>query len=189
VVEDTAYTDARWKDHAMYFVPMMQRPASDTGPIEKDEMMYAGAVVLKTRGPMNDMETITRKTLSGINPNLGVLALLLATLGLYGVTAYAVARRTSEIGIRMALGAKRAEVTAMVMRSAIIQAALGLAIGIPAALLCVRLVAAQLYDVKGVDATALLICVATLTLAACFAGFIPARRAASIDPARALRNE
>jgi macrolide transport system ATP-binding/permease protein len=75
------------------------------------------------------------------------------------------------------------------MRSAIIQAALGLAIGIPAALLCVRLVAAQLYDVKGVDATALLICVATLTLAACFAGFIPARRAASIDPARALRNE
>jgi macrolide transport system ATP-binding/permease protein len=164
VVEDTAYTDARWKDHAMYFVPMMQRPASDTGPIEKDEMMYAGAVVLKTRGPMNDLETITRKTLSGINPNLsvvkfqtfdaqiaglftedrmlarltmlfGVLALLLATLGLYGVTAYAVARRTSEIGIRMALGAKRAEVTAMVMRSAIIQAALGLAVGIPAALL------------------------------------------------------
>ncbi len=218
VVEDTAYTDARWKDHAMYFVPMMQRPASDTGPIEKDEMMYAGAVVLKTRGPMNDMETITRKTLSGINPNLsvvkfqtfdaqisdlftedrmlarltmlfGVLALLLATLGLYGVTAYAVARRTSEIGIRMALGAKRAEVTAMVMRSAIIQAALGLAIGIPAALLCVRLIAAQLYEVKGVDAAALLICVATLTLAACFAGFIPARRAASIDPARALRNE
>jgi macrolide transport system ATP-binding/permease protein len=218
VVEDTAYTDARWKDHAMYFVPMMQRPASDTGPIEKDEMMYAGAVVLKTRGPMNDMETITRKTLSGINSNLsvvkfqtfdaqiaglftedrmlarltmlfGVLALLLATLGLYGVTAYAVARRTSEIGIRMALGAKRAEVTAMVMRSAIIQAALGLAIGIPAALLCVRLVAAQLYEVKGVDATALSICVLTLILAACFAGFIPARRAASIDPARALRNE
>jgi macrolide transport system ATP-binding/permease protein len=218
VVEDTAYTDARWKDHAMYFVPMMQRPASDSGPIEKDEMMYAGAVVLKTRGPMNDMETLTRKTLSGINPNLsvvkfqtfdaqiadlftedrmlarltmlfGVLALLLATLGLYGVTAYAVARRTSEIGIRMALGAKRLEVTAMVMRSAIIQAVLGLAIGIPAALLCVRLVAAQLYEVKGVDAAALLICVVTLTLAACFAGFIPARRAASIDPAQALRNE
>jgi macrolide transport system ATP-binding/permease protein len=218
VVEDTAYTDARWKDHAMYFVPMMQRPASDSGPIEKDEMMYAGAVVLKTRGPMNDMETLTRKTLSGINPNLsvvkfqtfdaqisdlftedrmlarltmlfGVLALLLATLGLYGVTAYSVARRTSEIGIRMALGAKRAKVTAMVMRSAITQAVLGLAIGTPAALLCVRLVAAQLYEVKGVDAAALLICVLTLTVAACFAGFIPARRAASIDPAQALRNE
>jgi ABC-type antimicrobial peptide transport system permease subunit len=167
---------------------------------------------------MNDMETLTRKTLSGINPNLsvvkfqtfdaqiadlftedrmlarltmlfGVLALLLATLGLYGVTAYSVARRTSEIGIRMALGAKRLAVTAMVMRSAIIQAVLGLAIGIPAALLCVRLVAAQLYEVKGVDAAALLICVVTLTLAACFAGFIPARRAASIDPAQALRNE
>jgi ABC-type antimicrobial peptide transport system permease subunit len=89
----------------------------------------------------------------------------------------------------MALGAKRAEVTAMVMRSAILQAALGLAIGIPAALLCMRLVVAQLYEVKGVDATALLVCVLTLIPAACFAGFLPARRAASIDPARALRNE
>ena len=73
VVEDTAYTDARWKDHAMYFVPMMQRPASATEPIEQDEMMYAGAVVLKTDRPIDDMESMARETLSAINPNLSVV--------------------------------------------------------------------------------------------------------------------
>ena len=218
VVQDTVYTDARWKEHVMFFVPMMQRPASDKNPIEKDEMMYAGAFVLKTAHPINDMEAQTRRTLSSINPSLavvkvqtfeqqiadrftddnmlarltmllGVLALLLATLGLYGVSAYAVARRTSEIGIRMALGAERAKVTAMIMRGAAIQAALGLAIGLPTALLCARFVQAQLYEVKGVDAAVLLASVFTLALAASMAGFIPARRAASIDPASALRTE
>ena len=217
VVQDTVYTDARWKEHVMFFVPMMQRPASDKNPIEKDEMMYAGAFVLKTTHPINDMEAQTRRTLSSINPSLavvkvqtfeqqiadrftddnmlarltmllGVLALLLATLGLYGVSA-PVARRTSEIGIRMALGAERAKVTAMIMRGAAIQAALGLAIGLPTALLCARFVQAQLYEVKGVDAAVLLASVFTLALAASMAGFIPARRAASIDPASALRTE
>ncbi|HET9307573.1 MAG TPA: ABC transporter permease [Candidatus Sulfotelmatobacter sp.] len=218
VVEDTAYTSARWKDHAMYFVPMLQRPASDTGPIEDDEMMYAGAVVLKTAQPIGNMEALARQTLSAINPNLavvkfqtfdqqiadrfiddrmlarltmlfGLLALLLAAIGLYGVTAYGVSRRTSEIGIRMALGAERSSVTAMVMRSAAIQTGLGLLIGIPTALLCVRFVEAQLYEVKGVNAPVLLASIATLALAACVAGLIPARRAASTDPARALRTE
>ena len=218
VVDDTVYTDARWKNHAMYFVPMLQRPASDTSPIENDEMMYAGAIVLKTTHPISDMESLTRQTLSGINPNLAVvkfqtfdqqiadrfnddrllarlvmlfsvLALLLATIGLYGVTAYTVGRRTSEIGIRMALGAERGAVTAMVMRGAATQAALGLAIGIPTALICARFVESQLYEVKGVDPVVLLISMLTLTIAACVAGLIPARRAASTDPARALRTE
>jgi len=218
VVEDTAYTSARWKDHMMYFVPMMQRPVSAKAPIEKDEMMYAGAIVLKTERPMNDMESLAWRTLSSINPNLSVvkfqtfaaqiadrfteermlarltmlfggLALLLATIGLYGVTAYTVARRTSEIGIRMALGAERSKVTAMVMRGAMIQAALGLAIGIPVALLSVRLVETQLYEIRGVDARVLATAILTLAVAAAVAGFIPARRAASTDPALALRTE
>ena len=68
VVEDTAYTDARWKEHAMLFVPMLQRPASDKGPIENDEMMYAEAIVLHTSNPVNDMKSLARRTLSGINP-------------------------------------------------------------------------------------------------------------------------
>jgi macrolide transport system ATP-binding/permease protein len=77
----------------------------------------------------------------------------------------------------------------MIMRDAAIQAALGLAMGFPIALLCVRFVQAQLYEVKGVDAAVLLVSVFTLALAASVAAFIPARRAASIDPARALRIE
>jgi predicted permease len=218
VVEDTAYTDARWKDHAMFFVPMLQRPASDKGPIQDDEMLYAGAVVLHTVHPMNDMASEARSILSGINPNLsiitfqtfnaqiadrftedrvlarltslfGILALLLATVGVYGVTAYTVARRTGEIGIRMALGAQRSGVIAMVIRGAVAHAVWGLAIGIPAALLCVKFVEAQLYEVKGIDGTVMVASVLTLAIAALVAGLIPAQRAASIEPARALRSE
>jgi ABC-type antimicrobial peptide transport system permease subunit len=218
VVEDTAYTSARWKDHMMYFVPMMQRPLSAKEPIEKDEMLFAGAIVLETARPMNNMETLARTTLASINPNLtvvkfqtfdaqiadrftdermiarltmlfGGLALLLATIGLYGVTAYTVERRTSEIGIRMALGAERGSVIAMVMRGAIIQTVLGLAIGIPVALFCVRFVKAQLYEITGADATMLASAILTLALAACVAGLIPARRAASVEPQVALRHE
>jgi macrolide transport system ATP-binding/permease protein len=218
VVEDTVYTDVRWKNHAMDFIPMLQRPASDKNPIETDEMMYAGAIVLKTDHPMSDMEALARTTLSSINPNLavekfqtfdqqiadrftddrmlarltmlfGLLALLLATLGLYGVTAYSVARRTSEIGIRIALGAERAQVIGMVMRNVVIQAAAGLAIGIPAALACVRFMQAQLYEFRGIDVAVLSTSILVLALAASIAGLIPARRAANVDPMVALRYE
>jgi ABC-type antimicrobial peptide transport system permease subunit len=164
------------------------------------------------------MEMLTRRTLSSINPNLavvkfqtfdqqiadqftddrllarltmlfGALALLLATVGLYGVSAYTVARRTPEIGIRMALGAERGKVTVMILRGALIQAAIGLAIGVPIAWVCVRFVESQLYEIKGIDAAVLLTAVLTLVLASSMAGLIPARRAASIDPAKALRTE
>ncbi|MBV9158779.1 MAG: ABC transporter substrate-binding protein, partial [Acidobacteriaceae bacterium] len=116
-------------------------------------------------------------------------ALLLATIGLYGVTAYTAASRTAEIGIRMALGAARSGVIAMVMRGAMIQTALGLAIGIPASLLCVRFIESLLFDIKGVNISVLVTATITLLLAASLAGAIPARRAASIDPVQALRTE
>jgi ABC-type antimicrobial peptide transport system permease subunit len=218
VVEDTTYTSARWKDHRMYFVPMLQRPASSKEPIEEDTSLYAGAIVLQTQAPMNNMEELARKTLAEINPNLAVvrfqtfdqqiaerfngermiarltalfggLALLLATIGLYGVTAYTVARRTSEIGIRMALGAQRTGVIAMVMRGAMSQTVVGLAIGVPVALLCVRFVESQLYEIKGVDLGVLAVSVFALVVATSLAGLIPARRAASTDPARTLSAE
>jgi predicted permease len=217
VVEDTVYQSVRWTDHLMVFVPSMQRP-SDYGPIEKDLDLYAGAIVLQTDRPMNEMETIVRKTLAGINPNLtvvkfqtfdqqiadqfteermlsrltmlfGGLALLLAAIGLYGVTAYTVVRRTQEIGIRMALGADRSGVVAMILRGAMAQALVGLAIGIPVALLCVRFVKSQLYGVTKVDAGVLVAALAVLGLAAAVAGLIPAKRAASIEPMEALRME
>jgi predicted permease len=218
VVEDTAYQSATWKDHMMYFVPLMQRPLSDDSPIDKDENMYAYAIVLKTSRPVPEMEELARKTLSGINANLAVmrfqtftaqvaeqfgqdrmlsrltmlfggLALLLATLGLYGVTAYGVARRTAEIGIRMALGAKRAAVMAMVMRGAIGQALAGLLLGVPTAMFCVRYVQSQLYQIKALDIWVLTGSVVVLMVAAGTAGWIPAHRAASIDPVQALRVE
>jgi macrolide transport system ATP-binding/permease protein len=218
VVQDTAYESVRWNDHYMYFVPIMQRPMSDKGLIEKDESLFAGAVSIATDQPMNDMETLARRTLAGINPNLAVvkfqtfqeqigdrfseekmisrltmlfggLALLLATIGLYGVTSYTVAGRTSEIGIRMALGAERSSVVGMILRGASVQTLLGLMIGVPVALLCVRFVKAQLYEVTHADATVIVGAILTLAMAACVAGLIPARRAASIDPAQALRME
>jgi predicted permease len=218
VVEDTAYLSVRWKNHTMYFLPMMQRAASDKSPLETDSGLYAGAIVVATDRPMSEMETLARRTLAGINPNLavvkfqtfdeqigdrfseermvarltvlfGALALLLATIGLYGVTAYTVAGRTSEIGIRMALGAERSNVIAMILRGATVQTVLGLAIGVPVALLSVRFVKAQLYEITNADATVMAGAIVTLAVAACIAGLIPARRAASIDPAKALRME
>jgi macrolide transport system ATP-binding/permease protein len=218
VVEDTAYTSVRWKNHAMYFTPLMQTPPSTSALDDPNSDVYIAAIVLETARPMPDMEAIARRTLAGINPNLsvvkfqtfdaqigdqftaermlsrlmslfGALALLLATVGLYGVTSYTVARRTSEIGIRMALGAERAGVIAMIMRGAMIQTVLGLGIGIPVALLCVRFVKSQLYEITHVDARAMMSAIVTLAVPGCIAAIVPARRAASIDPLQALRME
>jgi len=218
VVEDTVYTTVRWKDHRMYFVPITQRPPSAKSPIEQDLSLYAGALVLETQWPINNMEQLTRKTLAEINPNLalvkfqtfdqqiadrfnhdrliaqvtamfGSLALLLATIGLYGVTAYTVARRTSEIGIRMALGARPVGVIAMVMRGAMGQTILGLALGTPGALLCARIAQNQLYEIKSVNLAVMLIAILVLALASLLAGVIPARIAAATEPAQTLRAE
>ncbi len=201
LVSDIKYVAPREPTRPMYFRPL-----------------YAGAIMLETRGPIDGLEARARQVLSGINPNLpvvnfhpfdvqianqftqarliarltmlfGVLALVLASVGLYGVTAYTVARRTPEIGIRMALGAGRGSVVAMVLRGALLQAAIGLAIGVPVALLSARLLKSQLYGVEGGDAFVLTGAVLTLVLAAALAGLIPARRAASIDPMTALRTE
>jgi ABC-type antimicrobial peptide transport system permease subunit len=100
-----------------------------------------------------------------------------------------VVQRTAEIGIRMALGAERGGVITMVMRGALVQTALGLVIGIPVAVLCVRFVKAELYEITSADPAVLTGAVAALAVAAFIAGIVPARRAASIDPARALRTE
>jgi ABC-type antimicrobial peptide transport system permease subunit len=192
----------------MYFGPLTQ-------PSEEGD---AGAIVVETSHPVTDMESMARRTLMSINPNLamqrfetfdaqiaarftrermlavlmtlfGGLSLLLATVGLYGVTSYTVARRTSEIGIRMALGADRSGVVAMILRSALWQTLLGLAIGIPVAFYGVTLVKSQLYELTTVSSGALAVAVGILLAATCAAGVIPARRAASVDPVRALRTE
>jgi macrolide transport system ATP-binding/permease protein len=189
------------------------------GPIDGDTSLYVEAIVLQTDRPMDNVQSLARQTLAAINPNLSVvkfqtfdeqiadrftedrmitrlmtlfsiLALLLATLGLYGVTAYTVARRTSEIGIRMALGANRSSVVGMIMRGAMLQTAIGIAaIGIPVAWFCIRYIESQLYESKGMSLTVLVIATLTLTAAAAAAGLIPAQRAASTNPSQALRTE
>ena len=169
-------------------------------------------------GKPENLEAEVRHTLADIDPNLtvlrmmslneqlarnfnqdrliarltelfGLLALILACVGLYGVTAYSVARRTSEIGIRMALGANRASVLRLVLQGALIQLALGLVVGIPVAFAGGRLLSSQLYGVKTHDPIVLGLAAAVLATSALVAGFVPARRAASIDPMQALRTE
>jgi macrolide transport system ATP-binding/permease protein len=221
VVEDTTYTSVYWKNHAMYFLPLTQRAGSakdPESPLEKDQSMYAGALVIQTSRPIPGFEKIVGDTLASINPNLsivkfqtfqqqiddrfveermiarltslfGLLALLLAAIGLYGVTAYTVVRSTPEIGIRMALGAARSRVIGRVMRGAMLQAIVGLAIGVPVAIFCVRYVKSQLYEITSVNVPVMAIAIGVLVVAAAVAGIIPAKRAASIDPARALRIE
>jgi macrolide transport system ATP-binding/permease protein len=221
VVEDTTYSSVYWKNHAMYFLPLTQRAgiAGDPNdPLDKDQSMYAGALVIQTAHPIAGFEKVVENTLAGVNPNLtvvkfqtfqqqiddrfieerliarltslfGLLALLLASIGLYGVTAYTVVRRTPEIGIRMALGAARSRVIGTVIRGAVLQAVAGLAIGIPVAIFCVRYVKSQLYEITSVNASVMAIAIGVLVFTAAIAGIIPARRAASIDPARALRIE
>jgi macrolide transport system ATP-binding/permease protein len=188
------------------------------GHLENDQSMYAGALVIQTSRPIPGFEKIVGDTLASINPNLtivkfqtfqqqiddrfieermiarltslfGLLALLLAAIGLYGVTSYTVVRRTPEIGIRMALGAARSRVIGTVMRGAMLQTVAGLAIGIPVAIFCVRYVKSQLYEITSVNVPVMVIAIGVLVLAAAIAGIIPARRAASIDPVRALRVE
>jgi macrolide transport system ATP-binding/permease protein len=185
-------------------------------PLDKDLSLYAGALVIQTAHPITGFEKVVGDTLASINPNLtivkfqtfqqqiddrfvderliarltslfGLLALLLAAIGLYGVTAYTVVRRTPEIGIRMALGAARSRVIATVMRGAMLQTLVGLAIGVPVAIFSVRFVKSQLFEITSVNIPVMAIAIGVLVIAAAIAGIIPARRAASIDPVRALR--
>lgn len=119
----------------------------------------------------------------------GIIGLVLAAVGLYGVMAYSVEQRTSEIGLRMALGADRRQVVRMVLRGAFSQIGIGLAIGIPAAIGAGKLMTDQLYGVKPWDPVMLTAATLILALAALLASWIPARRASGIEPMIALRNE
>jgi putative ABC transport system permease protein len=119
----------------------------------------------------------------------GALGLVLAAVGLYGVTSYGVEQRTREIGVRVALGADRGRVLAMVLRDAVWPVSIGLALGIPAAIGAGQLIASQLFNVRPWDPQILAGAMLLLGLAALVAGIIPARRATKVDPMVALRHE
>ena len=119
----------------------------------------------------------------------GGLGLVLAAVGLYGVMSYTVEQRTSEIGVRMALGADRGSVVRMVLGGAFLQVGVGLALGIPSAIAGGRLMTKQLFGVKPWDPVMLMLATVLLCLAALLAALIPASRAAGVEPMVALRNE
>jgi predicted permease len=180
--------------------------------------MFIDAVILRFNGPQQDVEQTVHRTVASIDPNLtitdlrsydaqvadnfnqerliaqlsslfGALALILACVGLYGVMSYFVARRTGEIGIRMALGATRSSVVLMVLRGEVWQILIGLVLGIPASLYAGYLMKSLLYGVGSYDPAALAGAPFMLVLCAAAAGIIPARRAATIEPMQALRTE
>jgi ABC-type antimicrobial peptide transport system permease subunit len=119
----------------------------------------------------------------------GLTATALVCLGLYGLTAYEVARRTSEIGIRLALGAQRAGVVRLVVRRSLRLVVVGLAIGIGAALLLARIIERLLFDVRGTDPSTILLSAALLLTVGMLAAYGPARRAARVDPLASIRHE
>ena len=126
---------------------------------------------------------------AGLVGSFGLIAALLAAIGLYGVMAYTVARRTNEIGIRLALGAGRGDVQWMVLRESLWMVAAGLVVGIPAALALTQLVREALYGIQPNDPLSFIAAGALMVVVAAVAAWIPARRAARVDPMRALRCE
>ena len=179
---------------------------------------FIDAILLATNTPTGTLEPQLQRLLAGLNPDFtitsvrtlqqqvelvfdqeravaslsglfGTVALLLAAVGLYGVTAYAVAQRTNEIGIRMALGADWWKVVRLVLRGAFQRVLIGLLLGLPLAIGAGHLISSQLYGVSWWDWPALTVAVGALTICSFFAAIIPASRAAAISPMSALRNE
>jgi predicted permease len=216
VVQDAKWEDPYEPAGPMFFLPLMQVSAQQWP--DKARSNYISSIELHTAGNLASLAPPVRNAIAQVDSNLtvidiltfdelvslnfnkerlmarltsafGILALLLACIGLYGVTAYSVARRTGEIGIRIALGAARGQVVAMVLRSALLLIGVGLAIGIPLELSVSRLLASQLYGVKSYDPVVLGGAVVLLAACALLAGLVPARRAASIEPMQALRTE
>ena len=182
------------------------------------ESEYIAPIELQVAGAADNIAPQVRQTLTNIDPNLSIiemrslneqvnrqfneerltarltelfslLALLLASVGLYGVTAYNVARRTGEIGIRMALGANRGDVVKMVLRGAFQQIGLGLLIGVLLVVATGRILSSKLFRVQTFDPLILAGAIFALAVCAFIAGFVPARRAATIEPVEALRME
>ena len=179
---------------------------------------FMGGIQLWVQGDNHNLEPQLRRALGEIDPDLtiisvqtmeqqvamnfnqprmiaqlaatfGVIALLLAAIGLYGLTAYTVVRRTSEIGVRMALGADRLNIIRLVLRGSFLQVAIGLLIGVPLAIGAGRLITAKLFGVRSWDLRTLTLAILALAMCAVVASILPASRAASTDPVKALRTD
>jgi predicted permease len=217
VVNTIRFRNPRGPGRPMFFLPLLQMSRSEWENNTKARSNLIQSILLRIGSATPpDLAPHIRRTLGAIDPNLtmlnvspvsvqlgqllaherligtlaqvfGILALILASVGLYGLTACSVARRTAEIGVRTALGATRAHVVKLILGGALAQAAIGIAVGIPAALAAGRLLAGQLYGVKTSDPLILAIAASILAACAAIAGIIPAVRAGAVDPVQALR--
>ena len=207
VVKDVKYTNLRDEIPVQAFIPYLAElhPGGMTvyvrtnlDPRQLMSIVRAKVHALDVNVPVYGMRTTeeqidlslrSERLVASLSSVFGFLATLLAVIGLYGVMAYTVARRTREIGIRMALGALQGNVIWMVMKEVFLLIAIGIVIGLPLAIALSRLVRSQLYGLAPHDPTTLLIATAMLAIVACLAGFVPALRASRVDPTRALRYE
>jgi putative ABC transport system permease protein len=207
VVKDSKYSNVKQKTPRVYYTPWAQ--SKDIGEL---------SFYVRTALPPSQIVPQIRRVMSSIDRNLpleglrtleeqvartirqdrivlqlaasfAAIATVLAMLGLYGVMAYSVTRRTREIGIRLALGAGTARIRSMVMRELLVILAVGLLLGVPAALALSRLTESQLFGVKAYDVSVVLGAVSALAAAAFLAAYLPARRATRVNPTEALRYE
>ncbi len=209
LVRDAKYQSAREKPTRMAYLAILQEQNASAymSNLELrtagDPLLLAGEVraavaqvddklpiiSVTSLGKQLDQSLAQDRLMAQLVSFFGALALVLASVGLYGVMAHAVGRRTSEIGIRMALGAERSSILWMVLREAMFQVAVGVAIGIPAALAAGRFVSSMLYGVEATDPLSILVATAVMLVTALVAGYIPAYQATKVDPMVALRYE
>jgi ABC-type antimicrobial peptide transport system permease subunit len=206
VVPDGKYKDVREKTPELVYRPFEQNldqpmtlqarevgnPAKVTAAIRR-EVQAADANVpiynVRTLEAQLDESLSQERLVATLSSWFGVFALLLASIGLYGVLAYSVTRRTNEIGLRMALGAERGGVIWMVLREALLLVGTGIAIGVPLAFALARSVSSLLYGLKPTDSLTISAAVVLLFVVAAVASYLPALRASRVDPMVALRYE
>lgn len=206
VVADSKFFDLREKPKPMVFYPISQKDASSFELVLRtiaEPGTVAGEVrralkQIDSRLPILEQHTLkdqvenfllTQKMIASLCSLFGLLALLLASVGIYGTLAYSVAARTAEIGIRMAIGARRAQVVSLVLGNLVLVVLTGLLLGLPFAFGAARWLESFLFGVRPFDPLALSGSVLLIAGIALLAGYLPAQRAAKIDPMRALRHE
>jgi putative ABC transport system permease protein len=190
--EYTLFSQAEKPTGLRYYVRTWQPPDATANSIREAIANIDSKLIVSHLSTMSDDindNILAERIIALLGTIFGILATLLAGIGLYGILAYSIAQRTREIGIRMALGARRGTVIGLIVREVLILAGSAVAVTIPLAMLATRAVRSQLFGVSTVDFGVYGVGVLIICLVAVLAGLIPARRAATVDPARALRTE
>ncbi|MGO9274700.1 MAG: ADOP family duplicated permease [Terriglobia bacterium] len=194
VFPNTGLRDSDPGSHFLHDIVIVTAPRAGVSFAQMRQAMASvdpnlPTISIQTLGEQVAGQFRQQRLIAQLTSLFGVLSLVLASIGLYGVTAYNAGRRTNEIGVRLALGATRAQVTGLVLRGAFALVAIGLAVGFPVALAAGRFLGSQLYGLNPYDPVVILVAVLTLGFSALVASLIPAFRASLISPSEALRAE